>query len=185
MLIEIEDLKQHIDLNTNEYDDILDIYIEAISDFIKEYLGKCIEVDEIEEILNGDDLGYSFQLANYPIIIDDDNTFLFQYRTGTNSEPVWNDFDFDNYQVDQESGIVEIDQMFGGRRNIKVSYTAGYESIPTPIKLAAIKLIAKVFNSRRSDGFKDESLGDASISWDKFLSDDIVALLSKYKKLSL
>lgn len=186
MLIQIEELKQHIDLNTNEYDPVLEIYADAISDFIRNYLGRPIEIEAITEYLNGDDLSDQVHLASFPMVIDEtDHLFTFQYATGPYSDLTWNDFDADSYQVDDEIGIIYADTMYAGRKNIKVTYYAGYATVPNPIKLASMKLVAKVFNSRKSDGFKDESLGDASISWDKFMSDDITALLAKYRRISL
>lgn len=186
MLIANTDVKSHIDLSTTEYDTLLTAYCGYVSAFFKVYLGKAIEEESgIVEYFDGDEIFDCVLLSNYPITTT--TALQFQYRTGTYSAPVWNNFSADEYQVDTEAGIIHTDSMYGGKRNIKVTYSAGYSAlnIPTPIKLAAIKLVAKIFNSRRSDGFKDESLGDASISWDKFLSDDIVVLLSKYKKLSL
>ncbi len=186
MLIQIEDLKQHIDLNTNEYDAVLEIYANAISDHIRNYLGRPIEIEEITEYFDGDDISDQIHLSSFPMVIDEtDHLFTFQYSTGSYSDLTWNDFDADSYQVDDEIGIIYADRMYSGRRNIKVTYSAGYAEVPNPVKLAAMKLVAKVFNSRKSDGFKDESLGDASISWDKFMSDDITALLAKYRRISL
>lgn len=185
MIIDLEDLKQHLDLNSNEFDDILGIYAESISDFIRNYLGRPIEIEAITEYFDGESLRDQVHLSSFPLVVDDDHPLTFQYATGPYSNLAWNDFNEDSYQVDSDIGIIYADTMYSGRKNIKVTYFAGYATIPNPIKLAAIKLVAKVFNSRRSDGFKDESLGDASITWDKFISDDISALLANYRRLSL
>lgn len=185
MLIQIEELKQHIDLDTNEYDAVLTIYAEAISVFIANYLNRIVELAEVTEYFDGDEIDDQIFLSNSPVVVSEETPFSFQYRTGSYSDPTWNNFDEDSYQLDDEIGIIYVESMYSGRRNIKVTYSAGYAETPTPIKLAALKLVAKVFNSRKSDGFKDESLGDASITWDKFMSDDITALLSGYRRLSI
>lgn len=185
MLITIEDLKQHIDLDTNEYDAVLAVYANAISDFIRNYLGRPIVIEAITEYFDGDDIKDQVHLSSFPVVIDDDHPFTFKYASGPYSDLTWEDFSADDYQVDEEIGIIYTERMWSGRKNIKVTYSAGYATVPNPVKLAAMKLVAKVFNSRKSDGFKDESLGDASISWDKFMSDDITALLAKYRRISL
>ena len=186
MLITTEDFKQHIEINTNEHDDMIALYIESVTEFINEYLKRSIEEQSnVTEYFDGDDLNDHINLSSYPLT--DTTTFVFQYRTGSYSNPTWNDFDEDYYQVDEEIGQILTDSMYDGRRNIKVVYSAGFakDDIPKAIKTACLKLVAKIYNKKRSDGFKDESLGDASISWDKFLSDDIKLLLSPYRNLSL
>lgn len=186
MFITKEDVKQHIDINTNDYDDILDVYIDAVGAYLKNKIGRAIEEEtDITEYFDGDDLSDTVILENYPIT--DTTTFQFQYMTGTYSSPTWNDFDDDYYQVDTEKGMVLTDAMYDGRRNIKVVYSAGYASadIPDPLKLAALKLVAKAYNKKRSDGFKEESAGGASISWDKFFTEDIAELINPYRKRSI
>jgi len=182
MFITLEDVKNHIDLDSNDDDEILGTYINAIGDFLKNYLGRVVEETDIEEYFDGDEITDTIFLSHYPI-----TDLEIAYNSGTYSNPEWTEYDVDEYQVDAEKGMILVDVNYPGRRNIQVSYTAGYaaEDIPSAIKLAAIKLAAKIYNKKRSDGFKHEEAGGAAIDWDSFLSDDITALLNPYRKINI
>lgn len=78
----------------------------------------------------------------------------------------------DDYVIELESGVLEIlperftTQLFSiagewpiGQKNIRVIYTAGYESIPSDLKLAAIEWGAAVFNKRRHLGITSQTVG--------------------------
>lgn len=189
MLITKEELKQHLDINTNDDDEILDIYINAVGEFLKSYLGRVIEKETITEYLDGDDINNEVHLENYPIV----SLISFQYGTGSYSGgtySTWNDFNEASYHYDLDKGIIYTDLNYAGIRNIKVVYVAGYadddedaDDIPQGIKLATMKLVSKVYNKRRSEGYKTESVAGAAIEWDKFLSDDIKLILAPYRKI--
>ena len=189
MLINKEDFKQHAEVDTNDDDELLDIYCNAIDAYLKEYLNRQIEKETYTEYFDGDDLDETILLKEYPVV----SLTSLQYRTGTYSSPTWNDIDEDYYQLDDENGMVLMDVDYSGRRNIKAVYEAGYSdsstdqeagysAIPYPIKLAAMKLVSKVYNKKRSEGYRSEEVSQARIEWDRFMSDDIVALLAPYKR---
>jgi len=183
MLITLEDLKNHIGLDSNDDDEIIATYISAVGDVLKNHIGRVIEEETVTEYFDGDDITDKIFLSNYPL-----TAFTsFQYRTGTYAVPVWNNFNTEDYQTDLDGGVIYTDNMYNGVRNIKVVYKAGYAaaSIPSALKLAALKLVAKVYNKKRSDGFSHEEAGGAAIDWDKFLSDDIKALISPYCKINI
>lgn len=189
MLITLEDFKQHAEVNTDDDDDSLDIYCGAVDAYLKEYLNRQIEKTTHTEYFNGDELDNAILLKDYPVAL----LTSLQYRTGTYSSPTWNDINEDYYQLDDENGMILLDIEYPGLRNIKAVYEAGYSDdeddqdegylpIPYPVKLAAIKLMSKVYNKKRSEGFRTEEVSQVSIEWDKFMSDDITALLAPYKR---
>lgn len=182
-IITKEDIKQHNDIDTNEDDELLDLYINGITEFLENKIGREIEKNEHTEYFNGDEIGGCVILKNSPVV----SITSFQYRTGSYSDPTWNDFNEDYYQLD-EDGIIEVDTMYSGKRNIKVVYNAGYddddedyESIPYSLKLAAMKLVSKIYNKKLSEGYKVEEVSNARIEWDKFISDDILELINPYR----
>jgi len=183
MLIELEDFKKHIDIDTNDYDDILTIYINAAGEFIKEYLGRIIESASVTEYFDGDDIKNTIFLSNYPVTA----LTSLQYNSGTFGTPVWTAFITDDYQRDDDQGIIYMDTMYSGIRNIKVVYTAGYTAanIPNAIKVACMKMVGKIFNKRRSDGFSSEEVANARIDWDTFMSSDIQELLAPFRKIKI
>lgn len=183
MLIELEDFKNHIDLNTNDDDATITTYILGVGEFLRNKLGRAIEEEEVEEIFDGDNLKDTIFLANYPVR---ELTSL-KYRTGTFGSPVWNDFNVDDYLPNLAEGTILLEAVYSGLQNIKVNYWAGYaaEDIPNALKVAVLKLVAKVYNKRRSDGFSTEEVAGASINWDSFMSSDIVELINPYRKISI
>lgn len=180
MLIELEEFKNHLDLDSNDYDDILTVYINAAGDFIEEYLGRAVENKEFVERFDGDDLKNTIFLNNYPVT----KFNWLKYRKGTYAVEDMTDFDDENYQRDDEAGIIYIDTTYPGVRNIEIYYEAGYEAedIPNTIKVACMKIVSKIYNKRRSDGYSSEEMANARVDWDKFLSSDIEDLLAPYKK---
>jgi uncharacterized phiE125 gp8 family phage protein len=183
MLIELEDLKNHIGLDSNDDDEILKFYIEGIGEFLKERLGLIIESASVTEYFNGDDIKDIIFLANYPVTV----LTSLQYNSGTWGTPVWTAFDVDDYNLDGDKGMIYCDSMYAGIRNIKVVYTAGYSAatIPKALKIAVLKMVAKIYNKRRSDGFSSEEVAGARVEWDKFLSSDIEELIAPYRKIQI
>lgn len=184
MLIELEDFKNHIGLDSNDDDEILTVYIEGVGDFLRQYLGRVLEQEtNITEYLNGNDIKDKIFLANYPVTA----LTSLQYNSGTWGTPVWTNFDTDDYTMDGDTGIIYCDCMYAGFRNIKVVYTAGYtaNTLPKGLKLATLKIVAKVYNKRRSDGFSSEEVAGARVDWDTFLSSDIETLIAPYRKINI
>jgi hypothetical protein len=181
MLISLTEFKNHIGLSGTTDDTTITVYLNAISEWVKEYLGRAIEKQtDISEYFDGDNIKDAIFLNNYPVI----SFRWLKYKSGTNSDPLFKDFDIDDYQRDDEAGIIYVDVMYSGIRNINVVYTAGYETadIPNAIKVACMKLVAKIYNKRRSDGYSSEEISNARVEWDKFLTQDIELLLAPYKK---
>jgi len=187
MIITVDQIKAHLGITGTADDAVLTSYIGQIGDYLKTKIGRVIEETEIVELFDGDNLKDEIFLGNYPII---EFTSL-QYRSGSFSSPVWRDFSDNDYLVDPEDGTIQIEATYSGLKNIKATYKAGYaevdgeSTIPQTLQLAAIKLIAKVFNKRRSDGFSSEEVAGARVEWDKFLSDDIKELINPFRRMSV
>ena len=181
MIVSLTEIKNHLGISGATDDTALGYYLNAVSEWAKEYLGRVIEKQEdISEYFDGDNIKDTIFLSNYPV-----TSFKWlKYRTGKYSDPQFKDFNADDYQRDDEAGIIYVDAMYSGIRNINVVYSAGYAAadIPNAIKVACMKMIAKIYNKRRSDGFSSEEVANARVEWDKFLSPDIEVLLAPYKK---
>ena len=86
-----------------------------------------------------------------------------------------------------ESGVVErVDAVFPrGASNIRIEYTAGYETVPDDIELAAVKLAAAWYAHARAgaDGVKRETLGGYSAEYARAaLPADVEAILDPYRE---
>ena len=82
---------------------------------------------------------------------------------------------------------VEIYPLYGvapkGRRNLKISYTAGYKSteVPADLQLAVILMVAQLFNQRDSVGLESQSVLGLTKQMDKADALYITKILTKYK----
>lgn len=185
MLITLEEFKSYIELDTNDDDDTLMILINGVGDFLKTYLGRVIEYTEhIWEYFDGNDIKDCIFLANYPV----GTISEFSHTSDPfGDSPEWIDFNTDQYLLDNDKGILYIKATYPGTRNIAVEYDAGYETkdIPAPLKVAALKLTAALYNKKRSDGYSLEEVAGARIQWDKFLTPDIEALIAPYQRVQI
>lgn len=181
MLISLTEFKNHIGISGTTEDTIITTYINAVGGFLTGYLGRVIENAEFVERFDGDNIKDAIFLSNYPVT----KFNWLKYRSGTYSDEKMMDFNADDYQRDDEAGVIYVDAMYSGIRNIEVYYEAGYTTIPDAIKVACMKLVAKIYNKKRSDGFSSEEVSNARIEWDKFMSSDIEALLSPYVKIKI
>ncbi|MBZ9615300.1 head-tail connector protein [Clostridium estertheticum] len=73
---------------------------------------------------------------------------------------------------------------------VEISYTAGYETAPADLRLAATKLVALEYKESRENrlGIEQESEGDVSYTYSKKDSQmplNISAILDRYKRVSL
>lgn len=187
MIITKDQIKAHLGITGTADDAVLDLYIGQIGDFLKTKIGRVIEETEIVELFDGDNLKDEIFLGNYPIT----QFTSLQYRGGSFSSPVWRDFSDNDFLVDPEDGTIQIQATYSGLKNIKATYKAGYvidetgNDVPKALQLAALKLVAKVFNKRRSDGFSSEEVAGARVEWDKFLSDDIKELINPFRRMPI
>ncbi len=189
-LTNLSKIKSFLGIDDTDSDELFNDLINSISDFIENFCGRrfistvyeVAEGSDTAEYFDGDDIVENIYLKNYPIT----ELSKVEYNSGTFSTPDWHEYDADDYSYDAKAGIITFEGgVRGGKQNIRVSYTAGYETIPHDIELAANKLIAKSFNKRKSEGVTGEGAGGANINWGDFVSEDIKAILDKYEKVSL
>lgn len=81
------------------------------------------------------------------------------------------------YEVLEES-IWRLGGWLSGRRNIQVTYTAGYSSIPADLSMTAAKIVADMLSTAPvNSNIKSEKIGDYSYT----LGDTATTAVSKYK----
>jgi hypothetical protein len=188
-LTNLSKVKGFLDIDDTDNDDLFNDLINSISDFIENYCGRrflstvyAVTPADTAEYFDGDDIEEDIYLKNFPITA----LSKVEYNNGSFSAPDWKEYDADRYSYDKNSGIINFPcGVINGKQNIRVSYTAGYATIPHDLELAANKLIAKSFNKRKSEGVTGEGAGGANINWGDFVSEDIKAILEKYQKISL
>lgn len=108
---------------------------------------------------------------------DDDNVILSRFRE------LWindDEIDEDDYEVNEDH-IYYNGGFSEGHKNVRITYYAGYATIPDDLEQACLKLVKLAYD--KDEGIKAESLGPHSITYfDKSdLPADIKSTLDVYK----
>lgn len=184
MLLTVSDFKTYINYSKDTFDTEIEVLIKGAESFIAKYCNNTIEQASVEEVFDGDEITDSIFLKNN---LDLTGITIYKWDTTNN---VWSeivDVYGSEYYVYTEEGRIDLNSILSGKRNYKVSYTAGYvntiytSTLPNDLKIAILKLTNKYWNKRRSDGLSNESLDTASLTYDEFMSNDIKLILDKYK----
>jgi len=89
-------------------------------------------------------------------------------------------------EIDSEYYLVDIDNIYylsgfsEGHKNIRITYYAGYATVPSDVEECCLRVIKKIYDKDRN--VKSESLGPHSITYfeDGDITDDIRKELSSY-----
>lgn len=170
-------------------DEKLKFLLNFATDFIEKYTGRRITettfTGATAEYLDGNGTKDLF-LKNYPISA----IASVEYNNTIANESNWGTVDSKEYFFDPNTGILTF--TYGtakGNRNYRVSYTAGYNPVPSDLKTACIFLAGEAFKRGGSMGIKSESLGDHSIVFDASLMSQegsvVKSVLNRYRRLVL
>lgn len=181
------EVKTHIGISGSTHDTKIAQYIDGVDAFITKKTGVktgatlSTDLDITDEIHDGFGLPYLFT-KYHPI-----NSVDAVYRR-------LSDFTFEDYTTD--AGTIEYDgnKVFTqylitgkGERNIKIDYNAGYltADVPEDLKLAAIMLVAFLFNSRNATGIKNQSVLGVQMTLEQEIENNslIRKILKKYSKV--
>lgn len=163
-LCSLSDLKESLGINTNTQDNLLIRKINQATVMIERYCGgrrfkSTAYTDEEYDATNTDQLS----LRQYPII---EFTSL-SSRDGTTNDNSWSTVDSEHYFVDNSSGVLDLLFNASGRWNrYKVTYQAGYATIPADLQEACVTLAAYLYeNSTSGSGVKKKQEGARSIEY--------------------
>lgn len=71
-----------------------------------------------------------------------------------------------------------------GRKNIVISYTAGYSAIPADIAHSVIEIAAQAYREKDWIGYQSKSLAGESVSFSRgFLPDSAKIALDPYRRV--
>ena len=176
MIVTVEELKIYAGIDTSDEDDGLELILKGAIGWAESICDNAMEQKEFIEFFDGE------------------SRVLFLRNTLNISDVVvewfspsgWVILTDTKYRVFAEEGYVILREAVSGELNYKVTYKAGYNTVvPSDLKLIVLKMTSKVWNKRKSDGIKDEKLGDAQVIWENFLTDDILGILQKYRKFNI
>lgn len=138
-------VKNYLNIDDENSDSVISDLISRVSKEIEVYCNRNFKKDTRIDYFNGDGQS-SIQLKDYPIIeitsIHDD------YDRAYGSDTL---IDSDDYTFDPDQGIIYFEApLTKGLRNVKVTYVAGYATVPQDLELAAILDVIAAFNETKT-----------------------------------
>lgn len=194
-----ERVKNRLGITTTSFDGLFDALIGAVTDRIEQMASRRFKQTAYsDEIYDGSDIYGSASLVillnNAPV----SGTPTIEYKTGSNANPNWVDFSVEDYDLDDEKGVVYMrGELPKGKQNIRVTYTGGFvisftgtydiggtHTLPLDITEVCEKAVIRSFKKRDSEGRASESFAESSITWEKdvFTPEDI-AIIKNYRRV--
>jgi len=164
--------------SAEEIDDLID----QMTDFIqKECGGRVFNLVAYDkEIYDGDDFDRELFLDQYPAT----EISKVEHNNGTTKDPNWEeDTEGEDYEKYLEEGEIHFHTKYLGKRNYRITYKAGYATIPYDLQNLCIGLVARKLEKRKSEGVRSENLGGASINWGDLLNEDDKLILDNYRRM--
>lgn len=174
--------KDFLQETTTDHDDLLTLLISAVSRASEKWCGTYLkERTAIVEYHNGEG-GTIVFTDNIPI-----TTFTSMYEDTDRDFAADTLVDSDDYYVTESIGKIERDdeEFETGVGSIKLTYNAGYSTIPEDLQLACWTWVAHIFKERDKGSWHMASLG-AGGETTAFVLDkppaDVQTLLAQYKR---
>lgn len=163
-LCQLSDVKESLGIVSSTYDNLLIRKINQATVMIERYCGdrrfaETTYTDEEYDATNVDQL----VLKNRPV-----TTFTsLSYRDSSLNENAWETVDSDRYFVDDDAGVIDLTFNARGRWNrYKVTYTAGYSTIPADLQEACVTLACHLYeNATTGSGVKKKKEGQREIEY--------------------
>lgn len=182
-------VKEYLELDSSDttYDTLLSHLITAASDFIQSYCNRWFnEKSYSKEEYDG--TGDSrLNLKQYPV--SSSSSFTLEKNQAVDNSDNWTTYDGKDYWIHYDEGIVELyaDIFTKAPRKYRVSYTAGYSSVPVDLEWACWKIVSAIFNKRKAEGISQESLGDYSVHFMDIIQEDktLKEVLNRYRNINL
>lgn len=156
--------------------------ITAISDRIEKITGRTFSETSYTEYYDGTGTN-EIVLNQFPIISLTSINYVNTDDTSSTS------IDTNSVHINYDKGILLYRGgiFSAGKRNLLITYTAGYADIPYDLELIAIELTVDAYNrSKKDNNIKSEKIGDYSyvLSSNSVFNNDIINKLSRYQDIN-
>lgn len=122
-------VKDRLKITTTDFDTLLDNLIVSITARMEKMCNRQFTLATYtQEIHDGSDFNDNIRgyliTKNAPV----GSVTSIQYKAGSNSSPNWTTISVDDYDVDYDTGLIHFPTgMPRGKRNIRITYTAGWD----------------------------------------------------------
>ena len=176
MIATVDEFKIYAGIDTDDDDEGLELVLKGAIGWAESICDNAMEQKEFVELFDG--TRYLFMGNNLNVV----DVVVEEFKT--NGWTVINPSV--DYRLNTSDGYVVILEPILSELNYRITYKAGYvNAVPSDLKMVILKMVGEIWNKRKSDGVKDEKLGDAQVIWENFLTDDVVAVLHKYRKFNI
>ena len=191
-----EKVKTLVGIGDTSKDDLIDMLINNVSDFVQGYCGNRRFLNQTytneiydAEINRGSKGGSCVFFHQFPITA----FTTLEYRSGTVVSPVWVTYDPQSYITYLKQGFIRLYAILPEvSQGLRVTYTAGYlidftnegdqtkHTLPFDLTFAVTEIVARKLQLRQSQGITRQQVeGQMAIMTDDMTKDQI-AVLKKY-----
>lgn len=181
-LTTISGVKAFIGLTTTSDDSLLEDLVDSVSALFETYCDRNFLSREYTEYYDGNNITELFT-----------NQYSITTISGIwdNSDWDWSDSDLidsDSYRISSDSKYIVFRDTYllDYQQNVKVIYTAGYNSTPYDLEQACIEEVARLYKNKNQIDISSKSLPDGSVSYvvTDFLPKTLT-ILNKYRKIRI
>jgi len=178
-LVTLDNVKTFLGITGSSKDAILEMLINMITDHIEKRTGlRFTDTTYSEEEYDGTGVK-TLSINNFPITAT--QAFKLEQNNAWDNSDDWEEVDTDEYWVDNDTGIITKTSVFAkSTKNFRITYSAGYTTIPYDLQLLVMNLISEILNKRSSAGVLEERLGDRTVKFDVV---SIIDSNSEYKNI--
>lgn len=177
-LTTLPELKTYLAVQGSQSDAILNLLITQCSAQIETYLSRTIGSAQYTEYFDGTSAG-TLMTSQYPI------TAIAVLEINDQPQNAAVNVMGAGYRFFEREVILNAGAQFTrGRKNIKLTYTAGYTVIPPDLNLLVNRMIGNMWKSKDWLGFSSKSLAGETVSFkDEIDKPSNKAVLNEYKNV--
>ena len=187
-LTSLNNMKTYLNISGSSKDALLELLINAMTDHIESYCNDRRFKDTTYTQVEYDGTGTkTIVLDQFPIT--ETTTFVLEENAEPNNQDDWSELATKRYWQDTDEGILRAyDILFKkSPHKYRVTYSAGYDTIPSDLELACVLLASEFFLKGGSTGVVSETLGDHSITFNQFSqlaqNSTVSLILNKYRDI--
>ena len=181
-IINIDDVKKYANIKDGVDVAVLTAIVAAANAAVLSYLNRNIEAADYTERYDGTNSDVLVP-DNLPILSVDTVKVNGRVLSRTDlSQLPWNGYDFDGNSIFLHGG----EKFYRGRRNVEVTYRAGFNEVPEGVKQAGVYIASQMYKRRDRIGVTSKSIGPETISYStNDLDASAKMLLNDYRRVWL
>jgi len=177
-LTTLDAVKAWLSLEETTDDALLSSLISATSQYIQSWLNRTFAITQYTERRDGVPYGDTLVLRNHPVVSVSSVTMDGRVI------PASPDYVSNGFWADDVAMYLVGYRMTKGRKNVAITYTAGYATVPLDIAQACTELVALRYSERGRIGHQSKTLNGEVVSFMvKDFPPDVQTILNNYREV--